>query len=128
MVTLEGSLATNFLLELGLDGVEGEVFPAMLGFELGEGETVLQVSGNLEEVLATVEAAHAGRGASRVAVNLPCSLLHALARCRPHPQVVSSRARTCLVRFCGIPAEFWRFRVSMSQCISNCSCKGRSEV
>lgn len=56
MVTLEGSLATDLLLELRLDGVEGEVFPAMLGFELGEGETVLQVTGDLEEVLATVVA------------------------------------------------------------------------
>jgi hypothetical protein len=48
VVTLEGTLATNLFFELGLDGVEGEVFPAMLGLELGEGEAVLQVTGDLE--------------------------------------------------------------------------------
>lgn len=49
MVALEGTLATNLFFELGLDGVEGEVLPAMLGLELGESEAILQVTGDLEQ-------------------------------------------------------------------------------
>lgn len=46
-IALVELLAANLFLHLGFDGVEGQVFPAMLGLELGEGEAVLQTTSNL---------------------------------------------------------------------------------
>jgi hypothetical protein len=35
------------LFDLGLDVVEGEIFPAMLGLEMCQGEATLKLSGDL---------------------------------------------------------------------------------
>lgn len=46
-VGIESSAAAEFLLKLGLDGVEGEVFPAVLCLERSESEAALEMTGNL---------------------------------------------------------------------------------
>ena len=126
MIALEGTLATNLFFELGLDGVEGEVLPAMLGLELRESEAVLQVTGDLDRItkkkkvisncyklLKSLVVGWKGGGCGHAIVNLPCSLLHALARCQPHPRAASSRARAwlCFSFSIRIPARYWNLVV-----------------
>lgn len=46
-VRIEGTATAHLLFELGFDGVEGEVFPAIFCLEGGECEAVLEVTGDL---------------------------------------------------------------------------------
>lgn len=47
-ISLGEAFSAHLLLDFRLDGVEGEVFPAVLCLKLGEGEAVLQATSNLQ--------------------------------------------------------------------------------
>jgi hypothetical protein len=48
-IAVDDAASSHLLLHSRLDGVEGEIFPAMLSLELRKGETILQTTGNLKK-------------------------------------------------------------------------------
>jgi hypothetical protein len=67
VVRFESSPPAHFFLVFRFDCIEGKIFPAMLGLELGKGKTILEVTSNLDKL----ERSHR----ATAIVLIPCSLL-----------------------------------------------------